>query len=118
MITNAAAKYLWDVQQAAQRIQRFTSGRSFEDYVGDEMLSAAVERQFAIIGEAFFALRRIAPDVAAMVPDLVQMIGFRNVLVHEYDTIDSAKVWGTIQNDLPSLLKAVADLLRSAPPLD
>ena len=115
MITNAAAKYLWDAQQAAERIARFTAGRSFDDYLADEMLSAAVERQFEIIGEAFVCLRRIAPDIAAAIPDLSQIIGFRNVLVHAYGDVDSIEVWGTIQNDLPRLRACVADLLRGAP---
>lgn len=115
MITNAAAKYLWDMQQAAERIMRFTAGRTFEDYLADEMLSAAIERQFTIIGEALVRLRRIAPEVAVMIPDLSRIIGFRNVLVHAYGDIDSAEVWGTVQNDLPRLREAVADLLRSAP---
>jgi uncharacterized protein with HEPN domain len=63
VITIAAAKYLGDVQRAAERIARFVAGRSFDDYVADEMPSAAVERQFEIIGEAVARLRRIAPDV-------------------------------------------------------
>jgi len=115
MISNAAAKYLWDVQRAAEKIVRFTAGRSFDDYFADEMLSAAVERQFEIIGEALVGLRRAAPEVAAMVPGLPQIIGFRNVLIHAYGDVDSKEVWGTAQNDLPRLLNAVADLLRSAP---
>ena len=115
MIANAAAKYLWDVQQAAARVTRFTTGRSFDDYLADEMLSAAVERQFAIIGEALAALRRIAPEVAAMIPEVEQIIGFRNVLVHAYGDVDSEEVWGTIQNDLPRLQEVVAELLGSAP---
>ena len=115
MITNAAAKYLWDVQQAAERVMRFTAGRTFDDYLADEMLSAAVERQFTIVGEALVCLRRITPEVAATIPDLSRIIGFRNVLVHAYGDIDSAEVWGTIQKDLPRLLEIVTDLLRSAP---
>jgi uncharacterized protein with HEPN domain len=114
MITNAAAKYLWDVQQAAERILRFTAGRTIDDYLSNDMLSAAVERQFEIIGEALVCLRRIAPEVAAMVPDVHQIIGFRNVLVHAYGDIDALEVWGSIENDLPSLLEAVSDLLRRA----
>jgi uncharacterized protein with HEPN domain len=115
MISNTAAKYLWDVQRAIERIVRFTFGRNFDDYLADEMLSAAIERQFEIIGEAFAGLRRRAPDVAAMIPDISQIIGFRNVLVHAYDTVDAGEVWSTIQNDLPRLRSAVADLLRDAP---
>jgi uncharacterized protein with HEPN domain len=102
------------VQQAAERILRFTAGRTVDDYVSDDMLSAAVERQFEIIGEAFVCLRRIAPEVAAMVPDVHQIIGFRNVLVHAYGDIDAMEVWGTIQNDLPPLMETVTRLLGSS----
>jgi uncharacterized protein with HEPN domain len=49
------------------------------------------------------------------VPDLPQIIGFRNVLIHAYGDIDPTEVWGNIQNDLPQLQNAVADLLRNAP---
>jgi uncharacterized protein with HEPN domain len=51
MTSSGALKYLWDAQQAAERIARFTAGRSLNDYLADEMLRAAVERQFEIIGE-------------------------------------------------------------------
>jgi uncharacterized protein with HEPN domain len=115
MITNVAAKYLWDVQRAVERIVRFTAGRSLDDYRADEMLAAAVERQFEIIGEALVGLRRVAPEVAAMVPDLPQIVGFRNVLIHAYGNIDFKEVWGTIQNDPPRLRLTIAQLLRDAP---
>ena len=115
MISNRAAGYLWDVQRAAERIADFTAGRSFDDYLADVMLRAAVERQFEIIGEALIGLRRIAPDIAAAIPDLPRIIGFRNVLIHGYATINNRVVWDVIQDDLPRLRAAVADLLRSAP---
>ena len=115
MISNTAAKYLWDVQRAIERIVQFTVGRSFEDFLTDEMLSALIERQVEIIGEALAGLRRRAPDVAAVIPDISQIIGFRNIPVHAYDTVDAGEVWSTIQNDLPRLRSAVADLLRDAP---
>ncbi len=62
MISDQAAKYLWDACHAANRIGRFTSGRSFDDYVADEMLRSAVERQFEIIGEAFVGDRNLIPN--------------------------------------------------------
>ena len=70
MIGEDAAKLLWDAQDAAERIGRFTAGRSFDDHLADDMLRAAVERQFEIIDEAFAALRRLDPALAAGIPDL------------------------------------------------
>lgn len=46
------------------------------------------------------------------------IIGFRNVLVHDYDGIDLQEVWATIQRDVPKLLSVLTELLRQAPPLE
>lgn len=115
MITNEAAKYLWDAQRAAERIARFAAGRSFDDYLADEMLRAAVERQFEIIGEAFVGLRRVDPALAAGISDLPRIIAFRNVLIHAYATVDAKLVWGVVENDLPRLQTAITQLLGTAP---
>jgi len=47
-----AGAYLYDIVQAAERIQRFVATHSFETYVTNELVQAGVERQFEIIGEA------------------------------------------------------------------
>ena len=75
MITNAAA-YLWDMQRAAERIVRFTAGRSFDDYLADEMLSAAVERQFEIIGEAPSVCGALLPRWPRQFPACCRSSGF------------------------------------------
>ncbi len=45
-----ARKYLWDALQACERVERFMHGKTFNDYKADELLRAAVERQFEIVG--------------------------------------------------------------------
>jgi uncharacterized protein with HEPN domain len=115
MIGEKAAKLLWDAHGAAQRIARFIAGRSFDDYLGDDMLRAAVERQFEIIGEAFAGLSRIDPTPAAGIPDLPRIVAFRNVLIHACATVDPTLVWGVIENHLPALRAALAQLLGNAP---
>jgi uncharacterized protein with HEPN domain len=116
MISNAAAKFLWDARRAADRISGFVADRTYDDYLADEMLHSAVERQFEIIGEALVGLRRIDPALAAQLPDLSQIIAFRNVLVHAYATINHRIVWDAIQDDLPRLRAVLTQLLGSAPP--
>ncbi len=110
-----AEKYLWDARRAAERIARFTSGRDFDDYLGDEMLRSAVERQFEIVGEAFAGLRRVDPVLAARVPDLARIVAFRNVLIHGYATVDDQLVWGVVERDLPRLISVLSALLPDDP---
>ena len=111
MVERSAAKYLWDAQRAAERIARFTAGRGFDDYLADDMLRAAVERQFEVIGEAFAGLRRADPALAVSIPDLPCIVAFRNILIHGYATVDDRLVWGVVERDLAGLQEAIARLL-------
>lgn len=104
-------KYLWDAQKAASRIKRFTAGRSFDDYLDDDMLRAAVERQFEIIGEALNRLSAKDPDTADRIPDLARIVSFRNILIHAYATVDDRLVWGVLEGQLPALVETVTALL-------
>jgi len=39
---------LWEAPASADAIVRFLSGRTYDDYLADEILRSAVERQFEI----------------------------------------------------------------------
>jgi uncharacterized protein with HEPN domain len=106
-----ARKYLWDAQQAAERIAKFTKDRGISDYLSDDMLRAAVERQFEIIGEALVGLRRVEPAIALQIPDLLRIIAFRNILIHGYASVDDRLVWGVVEADLPLLRDTLDQLL-------
>ena len=108
--------YLWDVQQAANAIEQFTAGLDADGYAQNALVRAAVERQFEIIGEALNRLSKISPDLAQQVPDIGEIIGFRNVLIHGYATIDDAHVWHIAETSLPGLRKTVSDLLAALGP--
>ena len=103
--------YLWDVREAADAIARFVRNRDFDEYASDLMLRSAVERQFAIIGEALNQLSKVDPVLAARIPELRRVVAFRNVLMHAYQEIDDAGVWRIVQADLPPLRERVASLL-------
>lgn len=105
-----AKVYLHDVQEAGEHIREFTKGMSLEDYCSSELVKAAVERKFAVIGEALVRLREEYPALLERISDREKIIGFRNVLVHGYDVIDDATVWSAIERNLPTLLEEVKAL--------
>jgi uncharacterized protein with HEPN domain len=103
--------YLWDVRDAADHILEFTREIQIESYLDDLMLRSAVERQFEILGEALNQLSKVAPEIANRVPDLPQIVSFRNLLIHGYATVDHQTVWDTIQTHVPGLRQCVVNLL-------
>jgi len=103
--------FLWDARQSADAIARFMAGISVEHYLANEMLRAAVERHFEIIGEALARLAKASPDLAERIPDLPRAVAFRNLLIHGYAIVDNRTVWRITQEDLPVLRDGVAALL-------
>lgn len=75
------------------------------------MVQAAVERKFEVIGEALNQLAKLDPALAARIPDVPQIVAFRNQLIHGYATVNPDTVWNIAQNALPGLLAAVQQLL-------
>jgi uncharacterized protein with HEPN domain len=107
-----AKAYLWDIANAAASIRSFTAGKDLNAYESDELLRAAVERKFGIVGEALSQLLRSFPsyrDKIAMVGDIV---AFRNQTVHGYATVRDDMVWEIVQVYLPRLLHEVEELLQ------
>ncbi len=105
--------YLWDAHNAAEAIFRFTRDKDCAAFLADDMVRAAVEREFEIIGEALRQLAQLAPEVAAKVPHLRRIIAFRNILVRGYASIDHANVWLVIQRELAPLQQTLAALLNA-----
>lgn len=105
--------YLWDIQQGCTNVQSFLSGISLGEYQGNLLLRSAVERQLQNIGEALAQLARLDPELAARIPDYRQLIGFRNVLVHGYATLNHEEVWRAIAESLPPLQSAANALVAS-----
>lgn len=106
-----ARNLLWDARQAAERVVRFTHGKTFGDYQTDELLRSAVERQLEIVGEALNQLSRVDSATAAAIPDLPRIVGFRKLLIHGYASVDNRIVWGLVEANLGSLVHSPEALL-------
>lgn len=68
--------FLWDAREAALNIQSFTSGLDSAAYADSELVQAAVERKFDVIGEALNQLAKVEPSLAARIADLPQIVAF------------------------------------------
>ena len=68
---------------AAERVIRYTSGKSFEDLKADDMMYYAVVKNIEIMGEAANLLSSEFVDSHPDTP-WKQVRGMRNYIVHEY----------------------------------
>lgn len=103
--------HLWDALGAAEHVRAFTSGRTFDEYEADDLLRSAVEREVGVVGEALHRMAKIAPELAAQVPDLGDIVGFRDVLLHRYWGLDDSIVWSVAVDELPALRAVLQAML-------
>ena len=106
-----ARAYLWDIRQASDAILRFIAGFDRVTYAETELVTSAVERKFEIIGEALNQLAKHDPALARRIPDIRDIIAFRNILIHGYAVIEHDQVWRIAETSLPTLSVAVTKLL-------
>ena len=106
--------HLSDIVESVNLIRQYVHALQYDDYLADLKARDAVERRFAVIGEALNRLKRDAPEVHATIDHTAEIAAFRNIIIHVYDQLDHAIVWKVIQLDLPILERqAHAALERS-----
>ncbi len=104
-------KFLYDIRQAVDLIEKFLDSKTFSDYSCDPLLQSGVERQLIIVGEALNRLSKVDTSSISNFTDYKKIIGFRNIIVHGYDIVENETVWGIIQSSLPQLRDEVNSLL-------
>ncbi|TAK99280.1 MAG: DUF86 domain-containing protein [Verrucomicrobia bacterium] len=109
-------KLLFDVLDSGRAIREWCAGRSFDEYFSDRKFRRAVEREFEIIGEALHRLGSEDGSVASQIAELPRIVAFRNRIIHGYDSVDDATVWGVIEKHLPQLVTQAEKLLKESEP--
>ena len=94
------ADRVWHILVAIQDIERALSNKTYDEFVADRLLRAAVERLVEIVCEA---TRRIPDELKCTEPAIDWQIDFGNRLRHAYHVVDPAIVWQIVRNDLPPM---------------
>jgi uncharacterized protein with HEPN domain len=106
--------YLDDILEAIEKIERFTGGMTYEEFVKDPKTVDAVLRNFEVIGEA---AKNMPEDLREEYSDVPwsEMAGMRDKLIHGYATVELKIIWTTIQEELPTLgpqIESIRDKLE------
>jgi uncharacterized protein with HEPN domain len=105
-------KYYDDIIFAISLIDEFLADINlFSQYKVDRKTKSAVERQLAIIGEAIKKIKEI--DADELINYHSSIIGFRNILVHSYDSINDEIVWAIIKKHLIPLKEEITKKLKN-----
>lgn len=104
------ALYLDDLILSCNRIMKFTAGLDQAAFVENDLVQAAVERQFTILGEAVRQMREHYPVRMRTFEDANKIVGIRNVIIHEYLYVNVEAVWSAVRSKIPELRARLVEL--------
>jgi uncharacterized protein with HEPN domain len=104
---------LQDILDAIAQIEKHSKeGRAAFD--ANELVQIWMVHHLQIIGEA---VRSIDPDFRNKHPTVPWRLiaGMRNILIHDYGSINFEIVWSAVENNVPSLKIEIEKLLLQLP---
>ena len=103
------------MRDAAERAAQAGAGLAGTEIAANEMLSAALTRWLELIGEA---ANRIPAERQAAHPQVPwrELIGLRNVLIHQYDRVNYDFIARIVNEDLPPLIAQLRAIIEQETP--
>ena len=100
-----------DMLQAARRAQDYCADLQYDDFTQDHKTQDAVVRNLEILGEA---AKSLSGDLRTRHDGLhwASVAGMRNRLIHDYFGVNLDVVWDVVENDLPSLVEGLNQILE------
>jgi len=104
--------YLAHIRDALRQIATYTAGMNEDSFRENRLVQDGVIRQFEVIGEATKNLSASFKEQHPAIP-WKDLAGFRDKLIHHYFGVDISLVWRSVQDDLPLLNDALANIVTS-----
>ncbi len=101
--------WLQDMLVAVEKIESYV-GTNRTAFYEDELLQVWVIHHLQTLGEAANRLPQTIRDRYSQFP-WSQIIGMRNILVHNYFGVDIDVVWAVIERDLPILKPQIETII-------
>ena len=102
--------FLLDIIEAAEAVAVHIAGRGEDELLGDRTARAAVLHELAVIGEA---AARLSTEIRDRHPEIPwkEIVGFRNVVIHQYFGLSWPIIWVTATEEVPDLRRKIAEVL-------
>ena len=101
---------LQHIYDAILEIESYNQKSSYEVFHSNRMMQFACVKQLEIIGEAANHLTSHFKKLYSEIP-WQEIVGLRNILIHEYFGIDTKIVWDIINTDLVTLKPKIKEIL-------
>ena len=106
------SQYAVDIVSFIERIEEDTSGMSISSFSRNKTVVDATTMNLMKIGEA---AKHIPSSVRKQYPSVPwkDIVGLRNIIVHEYFFLDLDNIWKIVGSELKELKSAAQKILKS-----
>ena len=108
--------YLIHILECIGRVEEYVKG-GLDTFMESTLIQDAVMRNLQMVGESARSISEETKDRRPEV-DWRGIIGFRNVIVHDYFGVRLVRVWEVVEHNLPTLkdqIEAILEEQESAP---
>lgn len=103
--------FLNDLTLSCDKILRYSSGLSREQFFAEEKTYDAVLRNLEILGEAVKHLSREFRDAHPKI-EWRKIAGLRDMVIHEYFGLDAHILWDVVSNEVPRLREQLQSITK------
>ena len=103
--------YIATISDCISKIEKYTQNGK-EDFFNNMIVQDAVIRNFEVIGEAIKSLSSSFKDNNPEI-SWKNWAGLRDILIHQYDSVNIQILWATIENKIPHL-KTIIEKAKTA----
>jgi uncharacterized protein with HEPN domain len=103
---------LQDILEALDSVTNMIGGYTEAGFVANQTLCYAVAHRLTVVGEA---VARLSAEIKVRYPSVPwpDVVGLRNILVHEYFGIYWPLVFQTATDQVPGLRSAIAEIVET-----
>ena len=101
--------FIGHILESIGLIDEYIADKTKKDFLGSVSLQDKVIRRITVIGDAVKALSDEIKNINPRIP-WKKIAGMRDIIVHQYFTIDIKLTWNVITKDLPEFKEQMMEI--------